>query len=102
MILSLTSISCLYKNIQNILAIVHNEICNLKTMITSYSIHLLAFKTKLLYFALCSIRLTLRQVFFLKGVVFLLGFTFARTQLNVNEDSTFLVFERLFQWTNYS
>lgn len=38
---------------------------------------------------------------FLKGIVFPLGFTFARTQFNVNEDSTFLVFERLFQWTNY-
>jgi hypothetical protein len=38
----------------------------------------------------------------LRGIVFLLGFTFARTQFNVNEDSTFLVFERLFQWANYS
>jgi hypothetical protein len=39
---------------------------------------------------------------FLKGIVFLLGFTFAGTQSNVNDNSTFLVFERLFQWTNYS
>jgi hypothetical protein len=102
MILSLTSISCLYKTIQNISAIVHNKICNLKTITTSYSIHLLTFKTKWLYFELCCIRLILRQVLFLKGIVFLLGFTFARTQFNVNEDSTFLVFETLFQWTNYS